>query len=90
MTCEDFVSAKGMRTLGAPIGDDKRIISGESGAVTSGLVMELMQNPAYASIRQTLQLNEQSSVLCFSTEGDTDTENYRTIVWDGKESSYGQ
>lgn len=90
VTCEDFVSAKGMRTLGAPIGDDKRIISGESGAVTSGLVMELMQNPAYASIRQTLQLNEQSSVLCFSTEGDTDTENYRTIVWDGKESSYGQ
>ena len=29
------------------------------------------------------QLDENSVVLCFNTEGDTDKENYRRIVWDG-------
>ena len=32
----------------------------------------------------TFKLDENSVVLFFSTEGDTDRENYKQIVWDGK------
>ena len=34
-------------------------------------------------LKQALGLDENSRVLFFSTEGDTDRENYRKIVWDG-------
>ena len=80
----DWVAAKGMRILGNPAGDDRRVISGESGAVTTGFVCELLQNESLAELRQTIGLDENSVVLCISTEGDTDRENYRRIVWDGK------
>lgn len=79
----DWVAAKGMRVLGNPMGDDPRVISGESGAVTTGFVAELLQNPSLRELREQLQITEQSDILCFSTEGDTDKENYRRIVWDG-------
>ena len=79
----DYVAAKGMRILGNPYGSDSRIISGESGAATLGLVAELMQNESLDYIRNALRLNESSRVLCFSTEGDTDKMNYRRIVWEG-------
>lgn len=79
----DYVSAKGMRVLGNPLPGDKRVISGESGAVTSGFVAEVLQNPALDELRAQLGLDENSRILCFSTEGDTDRENYRRIVWDG-------
>ena len=79
----DFVAAKGMRTLGNPLGDDPKVISGESGAATLGFVAELMQNASLGWLREQLQINARSKILCFSTEGDTDKENYRKIVWDG-------
>lgn len=80
----DWVAAKGMRILGNPAGDDRRVISGESGAVTTGFVCELLQNESLAEMRRTIGLDGNSVVLCISTEGDTDRENYRRIVWDGK------
>lgn len=83
LSVPDFVAAKGMRILGNPVGDDARIISGESGAVTVGLVAELMLNDRLSELRCKIGLNEESRVLCISTEGDTDKENYRKIVWDG-------
>lgn len=88
LSCPDYVAAKGMRILGNPPKGDIRVISGESGAVTSGCVAEIMTNPKLASIKEALKLNEKSRVLCFSTEGDTDKQNYRDIVWDGKYSSF--
>lgn len=84
LSVPDEIAAKGMRILGNPIGEDPRVISGESGAVTTGLVAEIMQNPQLADLRQQLRLDENSILLCFSTEGDTDRDNYRKIVWDGK------
>jgi diaminopropionate ammonia-lyase len=79
----DWVAAKGMRILGNPLGDDKRIISGESGASTLGLVAEVMQNASLGWLRYQLGIDNNSKILCFSTEGDTDQLNYRKIVWDG-------
>lgn len=80
----DWVAAKGMRVLGNPVGDDPKVISGESGASTTGFVCEVMQNASLEELRKTIGLDENSVVLCISTEGDTDKENYRSIVWDGK------
>lgn len=83
ISCPDYVAAKGMRILGNPAGKDDRVISGESGASAFGCVAEIMTNPGLAHLREALELNENSRVLFFSTEGDTDKENYKRIVWDG-------
>ena len=79
----DYVAAQGMRILGNPLTDDPRVISGESGASTTGLVAEIMQNDSLAWLRSQLRLDASSRILCISTEGDTDKSNYRRIVWDG-------
>lgn len=83
LSCPDYVAAKGMRILGNPAGNDDRVISGESGAAAFGCVAEIMTNPGLSHLKEALGLNEHSRVLFFSTEGDTDRENYRKIVWDG-------
>ena len=84
----DYCAAKGMRILGNPLPGDDKVISGESGAATFGFVAELMTNPSLDWLRKKLKIDENSRILCFSTEGDTDKENYRRIVWDGLYQSY--
>ena len=80
ISCPDRISADGMRILARPQGGDAQIISGESGAIGTGLVHAIMTDPACAGLKEALALNEESVVLLFSTEGDTDPENYRAIV----------
>jgi diaminopropionate ammonia-lyase len=84
VSCPDWVAAKGMRLLGNPLKGDKAVISGESGAVTAGLVAAIMTREDMKELREKLNLNENSRVLLFSTEGDTDPDKYRSIVWDGE------
>ncbi|MBT9775684.1 diaminopropionate ammonia-lyase [Clostridium sp. MCC353] len=84
----DHIAAKGMRILGNPTGNDPKVISGESGASTLGLVAEALQNESLGWLKEQLKLDEHSRILCFSTEGDTDKENYRKIVWDGAYPSF--
>ncbi|AVK50937.1 diaminopropionate ammonia-lyase [Clostridium sp. MF28] len=84
ISCPDWVAAKGMRILGNPLKGDTGVISGESGAVTAGALYEIMTNDEYKDLKEDLELGENSKVLLFSTEGDTDPEKYREIVWDGK------
>lgn len=79
----DYIAANGMRILGNPLDKDEKIISGESGAVTLGLAASLMNHRELTSIKEQLQLDEESKILCISTEGDTDREGYRKIVWEG-------
>ena len=83
VSCPDWVSAKGMRMLGAPVKGDPQVVSGESGAVGMGLIATLMTEPEYAELKDAIGLDKNSRVLMFSTEGDTDPENYRKIVWGG-------
>lgn len=66
---------------------DPQVVSGESGAVGMGVLDVIMTDPAYTELKQKLGLNAQSRVLLFSTEGDTDPENYRKIVWNGAVAS---
>ena len=79
----DEAAALGMRLLGNPLAGDDRVIAGESGAAGVGLAAALMRWPELAGQREQLGLGADSRVLCFSTEGATDRENYRRVVWDG-------
>lgn len=74
---EDNVAATGMRMYGNPLTGDKAITSGESGAITLGALNEIVKHNGNVG------LNEDSVVLLFSTEGDTNPERYRRIVWEG-------
>ena len=85
VSCPDWVSALGMRMLGCPVKGDTQVVSGESGAVGMGLIATLMKDEAYQELRDELGLNNGSRVLIFSTEGDTDPENYKAVVWQGKQ-----
>ncbi|GAA0180245.1 diaminopropionate ammonia-lyase [Clostridium sediminicola] len=87
VSCPDNIAAKGMRILSAPIDDDPRVVSGESGAVTTGILFEIMQNNDLKDLKEALKLDENSKVLLFSTEGNTDPDFYRNIVWNGDYSS---
>ena len=84
----DWVAAEGMRVLGNPVGNDRKVISGESGAATMGFVAEILRKERYRPLKEKLGLDETSRILCFSTEGDTDKANYKQIVWDGKYPSF--
>lgn len=87
VACPDWVAAKGMRMLGAPIKGDPQVVSGESGAVGMGLIATLMESDEYKELREAIGLGATSKVLMFSTEGDTDPESYKNIVWNGTYSS---
>jgi diaminopropionate ammonia-lyase len=83
VSCPDLVSARGMRILANPVGNDPKVISGESGAVGLGLLSLLMERPEWKESKQAMGLDETSRVVIISTEGDTDVRGYRDVVWDG-------
>lgn len=88
LSCDDDVSALGTRVLSSPLGSDKRIISGESGSVCVGALMHIMKNNNLKDLKNKLNLDENTRVLCISTEGNTDPESYLNIVWNRKEDIY--
>ncbi len=73
ITIEDGAAADGMRLLAK-----EGIRSGESGASTTGALWQIARDPEG---RKKLGLSRDSVVLCLSTEGATDGENYRRIVF---------
>ena len=81
----DWVAAKGMRMLAAPIKGDAPVTSGESGAAPFGALAAMMTMEEYRDLKHEIGLDENSRVLLFSTEGDTDPDRYKNIVWEGKE-----
>ena len=85
VSAPDWVAAKGMRMLSAPIKGDPQVVSGESGAAPFGVLACIMTMDEYKELREHLGLDENSKVLLFSTEGDTDPDRYKNIVWEGKE-----
>jgi diaminopropionate ammonia-lyase len=78
--CQDDVTVKGMRVLANPLDGDDRVVSGESGAVTLGLLVYMMQKPGLEPLRKALNIQSDSRFLLFSTEGDTDPDMYGKIV----------
>ena len=48
---------------------------------------DILQQPTYPNLKELkekLKIDENSKILVISTEGDTDPDNYRKIVWDGE------
>jgi diaminopropionate ammonia-lyase len=80
----DNVTATGMRVLANPLSGDQAIISGESGAITLGLLYALAQSETGKAQAKELGLNKESVVLIFSTEGDVNPASYQNIIWNGK------
>ena len=75
--CEDSVTEKGMRAYAQPLGTDERIISGESGAVTYGLLRTVLESE---QMRTLFQMDRNSVILLINTEGDTDPDGYIRVV----------
>jgi diaminopropionate ammonia-lyase len=84
VSAPDWVASRGMRVLAVPLKGDTKVISGESGAVTSGLLFTLLRDAEYKDFRDALGLDGNSVSLLFSTEGNTDPEKFRDVVWDGE------
>jgi diaminopropionate ammonia-lyase len=81
--CPDFVAAMGMRVYGVPLKGDPVVIAGESGAVTLGALMYIMQHSTGSAFREQLGLGPESKVLLINTEGNTSPDDFRYVVWEG-------
>lgn len=79
VACPDEVAMQGMRLLARPHDGDPVIESGESGAVSAGL-LELMASGEAEPLALTLGLSRRSRVLLVSTEGATDPERYADVL----------
>ncbi|HCL02268.1 MAG TPA: diaminopropionate ammonia-lyase [Lachnoclostridium phytofermentans] len=88
ISCPDYVAADGMRVMASPLDGDTKVISGESGAATLGCVYNILTDDSLVDLKGKLGLNEDSRLLFISTEGDTDKQNYRNVVWNGKDTRY--
>ena len=75
--CRDSVTVQGMRAYDSPCGDDQTVVSGESGAVTYGLLLTILQSE---KLRELFRLEEDSVILLINSEGDTDPDGYRKVV----------
>ena len=79
----DYVAAKGMRVYGVPLDGDPVVISGESGAVTLGALMFLMEHAVGRPLRDELGLGPDSQILLVNSEINTDPEHFRRVAWEG-------
>ena len=80
ITCDDEVTKSGMDILAKGTFGDDKIISGESGAVTTGLIHKLLSDSAYRQLTEKLKLNSDTKIFLISTEGDTDPKIYKKIT----------
>lgn len=83
ISCPDYTAASGMRILGNPLEGDPKVISGESGAVGLGVLSSILVHGDQHELAERLKLDQDAKILLISTEGDTDPESYREIVWNG-------
>src|SRR5699024_1478770 len=79
ISADDRVAALGMRLLSSPLGEDERVIAGESGALPAGVLYVLMTDNRYKELRDRLDIGERSKVVLINTEGDTDEKHYKEV-----------
>lgn len=75
--CADEVSKDAMRELSRFPNEEERVVAGECGAVTYGVLKEIIKDNA---LKREMGIDEESIILLISTEGDTDPEEYVKIV----------
>ena len=69
----DRVAVEGVDLLGHPISGDPPLVSGPSGAVTTGVLRRILADPANVTIAESMGFDENARVLLISTEGDIDS-----------------
>jgi diaminopropionate ammonia-lyase len=79
---KDKYAKQAIRELYFPIGFDRRIISGESGAAGYAGFIALMNESELKTIKDTLKIGKNTNLLFISTEGDTDKQVFGQIVID--------
>lgn len=84
VSCDNFTAANGCRILANPLSGDTPVEAGESGSVGIGLLDLLVNDSGYEELKALLEIGPDSTVLFFNTEGATDPQNYRDILWYGK------
>ena len=77
---DDEYAKQAMRNLYFPIGDDAKITAGESGAAGLAGFIALMNDEQYLPLKNKIGINNNSSILFYSTEGATDRENFEKII----------
>ena len=80
MRIEDSYAARAMRELYYPQAEDPRIEAGESGAAGMGGFIAVTSDSRFEKLRDALQIDQQTRVLFYNTEGATDPENFQKIV----------
>lgn len=80
MAIEDDFTEKAMRQFYFPEGIDERIVSGESGAGGFAGFLALMTDPKFQKLKEHLKITSETRFLFYSTEGDTDPENFKNII----------
>ncbi len=86
VSCPDYVAAKGMRVYGVPLHGDPFIVSGESGAVTLGALMFAADYAEFHELKEHIGLGPDSQILLINSEGNTDPDYFRRVVWEGANS----
>jgi len=80
LTVPDKTCLEAVRLYYRPLGDDPRLVSGESGAATLAGLLALVKAPA--PIRRRIGLGPDTHALLLNTEGDTDPEAFARLVAD--------
>lgn len=80
---EDEFTEAAIRTLYYPAEGDSRVISGESGAGGFAGFLAVMEDERYAPVKEALNINRETNVLFYSTEGDTDPTTFQRIISGG-------
>ncbi len=77
---DDNYAKKAMKELYFPNNSDKRIISGESGAAGFAGFLSIILDDELNEVKNQLQINKNSNLLFFNTEGDTDPKVFNQII----------
>jgi diaminopropionate ammonia-lyase len=90
VSCDNFTAANGIRILANSLPGDTPVEAGESGSVGVGLLDLIVNCPELEGLKTILEIGPDSVPLLFNTEGATDPDNYREILWHGRYPSNTQ
>lgn len=76
---DDYV-IKATRQYYYPYADDIRIVSGESGSAGLAGLLKVLSDPSFDKLKKHINLNKNSNVLLFNTEGATDINDFNKII----------
>lgn len=77
---EDRFMEATIKILNSPVGKDPQVISGESGAGGFAGFLAIVTDERFTEVKNYLGINSNSRILCYSTEGATDPENFKKII----------